>query len=175
MTYPHIYIIGTGKVAKECQKIASGFFKQEVIFVKNIENLDDFCKNLKNCFIISANNSYIFKKECVQNNTIINYHNALLPFHKGCNARIWSIWENDKKTGITWHMVEESIDTGAILTRKEIKLDDNFTALSLLDKQHKLAIASFKKALKNLENKIFKIQALGGGITKNWLCQMKVI
>ncbi|EAH8237590.1 formyl transferase [Campylobacter coli] len=165
MTYSHIYIIGTGKVTKECQKIASDFFKQEVIFVKNIEN-DDFCKNLKNCLIISANNSYIFKKECVQNNTIINYHNALLPFHKGCDARIWNIWENDKKTGITWHMVEESIDTGAILTQKEIKLDDNFTALSLLDTQHKLAIASFKEALKNLENKIFKIQTLGGGYHK---------
>ena len=77
-----------------------------------------------------------------------------------------NIWENDKKTGITWHMVEESIDTGAILTQKEIKLDDNFTALSLLDTQHKLAIASFKEALNNLENKIFKIQTLGGGVSQ---------
>lgn len=34
MTYSHIYIIDTGKVTKECQKIASDFFKQEVIFVK---------------------------------------------------------------------------------------------------------------------------------------------
>lgn len=174
--FENIYIIGTGKVVKECQKIASVFFKQEAIFVKNIENLDDFCKNLKNCLIISANNSYIFKKECVQNNTIINYHNALLPFHKGCNARIWSIWENDKTTGITWHMVEESIDTGAILTQKEIKLNDNFTALNLLDTQHKLAIASFKEAIENLKNKFSKTQiSAGGGITKNWLCPMKVI
>ncbi len=174
--FENIYIIGTGKVVKECQKIASDFFKQEVNFVKNIENLDNFFKNLKNCFIISANNSYIFKKECVQNNTIINYHNALLPFHRGCNARIWSIWENDKKTGITWHMVEESIDTGEILIQKEIKLNDNFTALNLLDAQHKLAIASFKEAIENLKNKISKTQiSAGGGITKNWLCPMKVI
>lgn len=165
--FENIYIIGTGKVVKECQKIASDFFKQEVNFVKNIENLDNFFKNLKNCFIISANNSYIFKKECVQNNTIINYHNALLPFHKGCNARIWSIWENDKKTGITWHMVEESIDTGAILTQKEIKLDDNFTALNLLDAQHKLAIASFKEAIENLKNKISKTQiSARGGVSQ---------
>lgn len=103
MTYSHIYIIGAGKVTKECQKIASDFFKQEVIFVKNIEN-DDFCKNLKNCLIISANNSYIFKKECVQNNTIINYHNALLPFHKGCNARIGTYGKMIKKQALlgTW-------------------------------------------------------------------------
>ncbi|EHN6916305.1 formyl transferase [Campylobacter jejuni] len=167
--FENIYIIGTGKVIKECQKIANDFFKQEVNFVNNIENLDNFFKNLKNCLIISANNSYIFKKECVQNNTIINYHNALLPFHRECNARIWSIWENDKTTGITWHMVEESIDTGEILIQKEIKLDDNFTALSLLDAQHKLAIASFKEALENLKNKISKTQISkkkGGGYHK---------
>ncbi|RTI93781.1 formyl transferase [Campylobacter jejuni] len=163
MKFENIYIIGTGKVVKECQKIASDFFKQEVNFVKNIENLDNFFKNLKNCFIISANNFYIFKKECIQNNTIINYHNALLPFHRGCNAHIWSIWENDKTTGITWHMVEESIDTGEILIQKEIKLNDNFTALSLLDAQHKLAIASFKEAIGNLKNKISKTQISAGG------------
>lgn len=28
MTYSHIYIIGTGKVTKECQKIASDFCKK---------------------------------------------------------------------------------------------------------------------------------------------------
>ncbi|EOI0538201.1 formyltransferase family protein, partial [Campylobacter jejuni] len=107
-----------------------------------------------------------FKKECIQNNAIINYHNALLPFHKGCNAHIWSIWENDKKTGITWHMVEESIDTGAILTQKEIKLDDNFTALSLLNTQHNLAMASFKEAVENLENKALKAQISKKGYHK---------
>lgn len=63
-------------------------------------------------------------------------------------------------------MVKESIDTGDILVQKEIKLDNNCTALSLLNAQHKLAIASFKEALKNLENKIFKIQTLGGGYHK---------
>lgn len=166
MNYLNIYILGTGKVAKECQKIASEFFNQEVIFLKNLENLDDFLKNLKNCLIVSANNSYIFKKECVQNNTIINYHNALLPFHRGCNARIWSIWEKDSKTGISWHLVEESIDTGDILIQKEFELNDDFTALSLLNAQHNLAIASFKEALQNLENKVFKTQIMGGGVSQ---------
>ncbi len=156
--FKNIYVIGTGKVAQKCQKIACNFFKQEVIFLKKLENLDIFFNNLKDCLIISANNSYIFKKQCVQNNIIINYHNALLPFHRGCNARIWSIWENDKQTGITWHMVEEGIDSGAILTQKEIKLDNHFTALSLLNTQHNLAIASFEEALQNLTNNIFKTQ-----------------
>lgn len=156
--FENIYIIGTGKVAQKCQKIACNFFKQEVIFLKKLENLDLFFNNLKDCLIISANNFYIFKKQCIQNNIIINYHNALLPFHKGYNAQIWSIWENDEQTGITWHMVEENIDSGAILIQNEITLDNHFTALSLLDTQHNLAIASFEEALQNLTNNIFKIQ-----------------
>ena len=175
MKYSNIYIIGTGKVAKACETIARDFFNQEVIFLKNWDkNLDEFCNKLKNCLIISANNSYIFKKECVENNTIINYHNALLPYHKGCNAHLWSIWDNDEKTGISWHFVQESIDTGAILTQKELQLNDTFTSLSLLNIQHNLAIASFKQCLQNLENKICKIQTNGGGITKNWTCLMVV-
>lgn len=40
--FENIYIIGTGKVAQKCQKIACNFFKQEVIFLKKLENLDLF-------------------------------------------------------------------------------------------------------------------------------------
>ncbi|MDX2330792.1 formyltransferase family protein [Campylobacter hepaticus] len=150
--FKNIYIIGAGKVAKECQKITQDYFNQEIIYLNDLNNLNDFFKNIKNCLIISANNFYIFKKECIQNNIIINYHNALLPYHRGCNAHIWSIWDNDKQTGITWHLVEESIDTGEILIQQKIKLNNNFTSLSLLNSQHKLAISSLKKALQNLQN-----------------------
>lgn len=45
-------------------------------------------------------------------------------------------------------MVKESIDTGDILVQKEIKLDNNCTALSLLNAQHKLALTLFREALK---------------------------
>ncbi|TKX32837.1 formyltransferase family protein [Campylobacter aviculae] len=167
MQYANIYILGTGRVAKMCQKIAWDFFDQEIILIPYNQNLDDFFKHLKDCLIISANNFYIFKKECVLNNTIINYHNALLPKHKGCNAHLWSIWENDDESGISWHLVDENIDTGAILIQKKLKIERHFTALKLLQKQHELAIDSFKKALQNLKNKRFKIQtSYGGGYHK---------
>ncbi|HEA8265877.1 TPA: formyl transferase, partial [Campylobacter lari] len=92
------------------------------------------------------------KKECVENNFIINYHNSLLPKHKGNNAHIWAIWENDEKTGITWHKVDCDIDTGDIIIQKEIRLDDTFTAIKLLQLQSNLAINSFEECL----NKIYK-------------------
>lgn len=103
---------------------------------------------------------------CVENNTIINYHNSLLPFYRGVNAHIWAIYKEESKTGITWHKVDQNIDAGDILIQEEIKLDKKITALNLLRAQHNLAINTFQKALENLKNKNYKKQdecLTGGG------------
>lgn len=60
--FKNIYIIGAGKVAKECQKITQDYFNQEIIYLNDLNDLNDFFKNIKNCLIISANNFYIFKR-----------------------------------------------------------------------------------------------------------------
>lgn len=153
--FDRLIVIGRGNVARECLKIAEHFFqvKGELLFLfgNNVEknNLDHFFQQCKKALIISANNFYIFKEECVKNNTIINYHNALLPKHRGSNAHIWAIWEKDEQTGITWHKVDYSVDTGDIIIQKEINIGE-MTAMELLQKQHLLAITSLKECLANL-------------------------
>lgn len=157
MKYNTIYLIGQGRVAKECLKLAEKYYsmKVEYIDLKPVKELDLFFSKLENCLIISANNFYLFKSDCVEKNTIINYHNALLPKHKGCNAHIWAIWEQDQKTGITWHKVNNKIDEGEIIYQEEISLDNSLTSLQLLMIQHKVAIDSFHTCLENLENELF--------------------
>lgn len=170
MNFERIFLIGKGKVAKACQKIAHDFFNQEIekIEYQNSVELDAFFNKIKNSLIISANNFYIFKKACVANNIIINYHNSLLPKHRGLNAHVWAIWENDEKSGITWHKVDENIDTGAIILQKELLLNESFTALKLLRYQHELAISSFKECLEKLALSQFSFQvSRGGDITQN--------
>ncbi|MCR6571313.1 formyltransferase family protein [Campylobacter insulaenigrae] len=165
MIFEHIYIIGEGKVAINCKKIAENFFNRDIIFIQNSKQneLDTFFNQIKNSFIISANNPYIFKKECIKNNFIVNYHNSLLPDHKGCNAHIWSIWYNDEKSGITWHKVDENIDSGDIIIQKEIIIKKQTTALLLLQKQQNLAIRSFEECLQQICNHSkLKIQSKNG-------------
>ncbi|MCR6571847.1 formyltransferase family protein [Campylobacter insulaenigrae] len=165
MIFEHIYIIGEGKVAINCKKIAEKFFNREIIFIQNSKQneLDAFFNQIKNSFIISANNFYIFKKECIKNNFIVNYHNSLLPDHKGCNAHIWSIWYDDEKSGITWHKVDENIDSGDIIIQKEIIIKKQTTALQLLQKQQNLAIQSFEECLQQIYNHSkLKIQSKNG-------------
>lgn len=179
MNFKEIYLLGDGKVAKECLKIAECFFNKKIIYItlKEKNKLDEFFASIKNSLIISANNFYIFKKPCVEQNFIINYHNSLLPKHKGCNAHIWSIWEDDEKSGITWHKVDCGIDTGEIILQKEIQITKETTALKLLKKQHTIAIESLKECFNILKTNSFSCEksisyAGGGSITKNAIYQI---
>ncbi|KAA6233429.1 formyl transferase [Campylobacter sp. LR264d] len=167
MNFEKIIILGQGRVAKKCQEIASEFFKTKIDYIEskkeNFKYFNKFFNGLKNCFIVSANSFYIFKKECVLNNSIINYHNSLLPKHKGVNAHVFCIFDNDEKSGITWHKVDCNIDTGDILAQGEIILDKQITSLKLLNLQHNLAINTFSKALTNFKNNSCFKQEMGGG------------
>ncbi|CAM4052978.1 formyltransferase family protein [Campylobacter armoricus] len=172
MTFKEIYLIGEGRVAKECSKIATYFLKKEIIFIsqKDKSKLDIFFTKIQNYFIISVNNFYIFKRECVESNFIINYHNSLLLKYKGRNAHIWAIWEDEIVTGITWHKVDHNIDTEDIILQKEIKINKSFTAIKLLQIQQNLAINSFRECLANVKNLILNPKLIlypwGGGFIK---------
>ena len=110
------------------------------------EELDKFFYGLsERTLIISANNYYLFPK-CVvekQNLKIINFHNALLPNHRGYYAAMWSIFEQDKFSGITWHCVDSKIDSGDVIYQKEILIDDTMTFIKLVQLQIQLAFLGF--------------------------------
>lgn len=95
--------------------------------------------------VFSSINTYIFPKEVLQHPNFwgINYHNALLPHHKGMNAEAWSIYDMDNITGITWHRIRPEIDEGEILIQKKIVLDESINSLKLLKQQSDLAYEAF--------------------------------
>ncbi|MCC8068322.1 MAG: hypothetical protein LIO71_00925 [Ruminococcus sp.] len=100
---------------------------------------------LGSIMVISAMNTYIFPKHIVDDKNFfgINYHNALLPNHRGMNAEAWSIFEMDKETGITWHLISSGVDTGDIIAQKVIPLDEKISSLKLLKKQCDIAFETF--------------------------------
>ncbi|MBQ9886961.1 MAG: hypothetical protein IJM37_08920 [Lachnospiraceae bacterium] len=95
--------------------------------------------------IVSAVNTYIFPAEIVENPNFygINYHNALLPKHRGMNVESHTIFALDKESGITWHKIAEDIDTGMIACQKKILLANNMTSIRLLMLQSNLAYEGF--------------------------------
>lgn len=181
--YDALYILGQGYTPVACakllldrgikstfleynQKISS--FSQKRLQAAGISHMTADAKKLSTFFpgtektlILSVNNTFIFPQKLVEseNIDIINYHNSLLPRHRGVHAEAWSIYDGDQVTGITWHRVNSGIDTGDILCQAEILLNDTMTSISLLNKQSKLAVNTLNIFLDDiLQNRIFATQ-----------------
>ncbi len=171
MKFQKIYLVGSGSI---CISILKSLLKDNYCpimllykehnlsllgnFVKNknvehysFDNKKDITNFLEKinekALIISANNIYLFPSTIVdkENFKIINFHNALLPHHRGMNAPTWSIYEMDKKAGITWHLVNKNIDDGEIIIQKEIELNGTETAIYLIKQLMNLAFVAFEE------------------------------
>jgi methionyl-tRNA formyltransferase len=61
----------------------------------------------------------------------INFHDALLPRHRGPNTTGWAFRAGDAETGLTVHRIGANFDTGPILaqTRFPIADDDDWASL----------------------------------------------
>ena len=96
---------------------------------------------------------------------IINFHPGLLPENKGADPFASSIFNNEFKTGVTFHYIDEGIDTGDIIYRKEIEClkSDNYDLLQLkIGIQATIELNEFIKSL--IEEKSLRIgQKKGDG------------
>jgi methionyl-tRNA formyltransferase len=64
----------------------------------------------------------------------INLHASLLPNYRGAAPINWAIINGENKTGVTSFFINEEIDTGDYLLKKEIAISFHDTAGSLHDK-----------------------------------------
>jgi len=62
-----------------------------------------------------------------------NLHASLLPQYRGAAPINWAIINREKKTGITTFFIDEKIDTGAIILKKEIIISERETIGTLHD------------------------------------------
>ncbi len=63
----------------------------------------------------------------------INVHASLLPKYRGAAPIHNAILQGEKITGVTTMMTDIGMDTGDILEKKEIKIDDNMSVFELHD------------------------------------------
>lgn len=102
--------------------------------------------------VISAYNGFLFPKSVLANHflNIINFHNSLLPKHRGRNAPTWTIFEMDKISGITWHKVILELDRGATIFQRSFDLTEDMTAIELTQKTLDVGSKTFLDILPSL-------------------------
>lgn len=82
---------------------------------------------------------------------IINCHPSLLPKHRGANPYFWAIYQGDKTTGVTFHLINEKFDCGDILLQEAVPIDYNMTGGELKNRCSKFAQGLVSGLLEKLE------------------------
>lgn len=65
---------------------------------------------------------------------IYNVHGALLPKYRGTNVLNWVLINDEKRTGVTIHVMVPKLDAGAIALQREIEIGECDTAVTLREK-----------------------------------------
>jgi len=137
---------------------------EDVIYTEGKISVNNV-RNINPDFIISYNYRYIISEDIIEfmNNRIINLHISYLPYNKGAYPNIWSFLENTPK-GVTIHYVDKGIDTGDIIIKKKIFIDENKETLkSSYEILHTALQEIFKKNWKRIKNNEIKTIKNKGG------------
>ena len=102
---------------------------------KNLKELDYF-KNLNPDIAVVVAYGQLIPKEFLEipKHGFINIHASLLPKWRGAAPIQRSIMNRDKLTGISIMKLKESLDTGPILLKKEIQLNNKLNSEELANK-----------------------------------------
>ena len=102
----------------------------------NINNSLDLIKEFCPNYLLSIYYRHIISIDILNivNNKAMNLHPSLLPAYKGTKSSVWAILNNEKYTGVSFHYMDSSIDTGKIILQKKITIKEEDTAYSLYHK-----------------------------------------
>ena len=81
----------------------------------------------------------------------VNIHGSLLPKYRGRTPHVWAIINNESKTGVTAHLIDDGCDTGDIVKQKEVIIDDSDTGADILQKFNELYIPLVDEILCDFE------------------------
>ena len=77
----------------------------------------------------------------------INLHLALAEEYRGCYPTTWALLNDKRRTGVTLHYIDESIDGGDIIAECEVLIEDDDTGRSLYEKCTDAGIQLFSNTL----------------------------
>lgn len=122
--------------------------------LKNDRDVIEKIKAVSPDFIIVVAFGQILTKEIldIPKFACINGHASLLPKYRGASPIQTSLLNGDNITGTTAMLMEEGLDSGAILKQTEISIDKKETADSLFEKLSHLTADTLLYTIKNFDN-----------------------
>ena len=129
----------------------------KVIQPEKIRNNVEFIEEIKKLnpdVICVVAYGKILPKEILEIPTFgcINVHASLLPKYRGAAPIQWAILNGDKTTGVTTMYMDEGMDTGDIILKKEVSINDNQTTGELWDELKKIGGDLLVDTLEEIKN-----------------------
>lgn len=82
----------------------------------------------------------------------INLHGSILPKYRGAAPIQWAILNGDTKTGVTTIYMDEGMDSGDIILKEEVLIEENETTGELWDRLSNIGANLLVKTIKEIEN-----------------------
>lgn len=127
------------------------------LFRPKRENMHSILKKLNPDILLSFGYPYLLDKQQLSVAKFnLNIHPSLLPKFRGPNIEWYIIASGAKVSGVTVHLIDEGMDSGAIVSQVKFKLSKFETIKSYQEKYSKYVFAAIKIALKNIKNPAFE-------------------
>ncbi|MGH8003418.1 MAG: methionyl-tRNA formyltransferase, partial [Limisphaerales bacterium] len=81
----------------------------------------------------------------------VNLHASLLPKYRGASPINWALYNGERKTGVTTFLLDDRVDTGAILAQRECPIGPDETAGELTERLARLGAELLLETLDGLE------------------------
>lgn len=81
----------------------------------------------------------------------INVHGSLLPKYRGAAPIQWAMLDGEKETGITTMLMDKGLDTGDMLIKRVVRIEEDETSGTLFEKLMKLGAEALTDTLSGLE------------------------
>ena len=140
------------EVKTSYQTVISKGIKHQVSSDLNNKETIDYINGLKPNIVFVVSCSQILNKDFLNNEDIkfINFHDSLLPSHKGPSPSFWVLYNKDKVSGYTIHTIVPKIDSGKIIYRETIEINNLKSEEELIKK----IVASLEKKVEDILIKV---------------------
>ena len=91
----------------------------------------------------------------------INVHGSLLPKYRGAAPIQWAVIDGEKESGVTTMLMDEGLDTGAMLLKTVVPLEEKETGGSLFEKLSEAGAKLCVETLRELEAGTLRPEAQG--------------
>ena len=133
-------------------RITAWCAQQQLTVTGALEELPDTLGQAEFDYLFSITNLRMLSRDLLRRarKMAINLHDGPLPRYAGLNAPVWALMAGETEHGVSWHVIEEGADTGAVLVNRKFAIEADDTVFSLNARCYENGLASFSDLLEAL-------------------------